>query len=126
MTGLTRRRFLKLTGAAAAGAALFGPGCTGQPAGGRQPATPTSDQAYLAVARGGNPAAITQAAIEALGGIERFVRSGDDVIVKPNICVDYHPPEYAATTNPTVVALSLIHISEPTRPTATARMPSSA
>jgi uncharacterized protein (DUF362 family) len=93
-----------LTGAAAAGAARFGPGCTGQPAGGRQPSTPTGDQAYLAVARGGDPAAITKAAIGALGGIERFVRSGDDVIIKPNICVDYHPPEYAATTNPTVVA----------------------
>jgi uncharacterized protein (DUF362 family) len=26
------------------------------------------------------------------------------VIIKPNICVDYNPPEYAATTNPTVVA----------------------
>jgi uncharacterized protein (DUF362 family) len=104
VTRLTRRQFLKLTGAAAAGAALFGPGCTGQPAGGRQPATPTGDQAYLAVARGGDPAAITKAAIAALGGIERFVRSGDDVIIKPNICVDYHPPEYAATTNPTVVA----------------------
>jgi uncharacterized protein (DUF362 family) len=25
------------------------------------------------------------------------------VIVKPNICTDYHPPEYASTTNPTVV-----------------------
>jgi uncharacterized protein (DUF362 family) len=42
--------------------------------------------------------------VAALGGMERFVRSGDDVIIKPNICVDYHPPEYAATTNPTVVA----------------------
>jgi uncharacterized protein (DUF362 family) len=104
VTRLTRRQFLKLTGAAAAGAALFGPGCTGQPADGRQPAIPTGDQAYLAVARGGDPAAITKAAIAALGGIERFVRSGDDVIIKPNICVDYHPPEYAATTNPTVVA----------------------
>jgi uncharacterized protein (DUF362 family) len=58
----------------------------------------------VAVARGGDPAAITKAAIVALGGIERFVQSGDDVIVKPNICVNYHPPEYAATTNPTVVA----------------------
>ena len=104
MTELTRRQFLKLTGAAAAGAALFGPGCTGQPAGGRQPSAPTGDQAYLAVARGADPAEITRAAIVALGGIERFVRSGDDVIVKPNICVAYHPPEYAATTNPTVVA----------------------
>jgi uncharacterized protein (DUF362 family) len=104
MTGLTRRRFLKLTGAAAVGAALFGPGCTGQPAGGRRPSAPTGDQAYLAVARGDDPAAVTQAAVAALGGIGRFVRSGDDVIIKPNICVDYHPPEYAATTNPTVVA----------------------
>jgi uncharacterized protein (DUF362 family) len=36
--------------------------------------------------------------------MERFVKSGQEVIIKPNICVDYHPPEYAATTNPTVVA----------------------
>jgi uncharacterized protein (DUF362 family) len=36
--------------------------------------------------------------------MERFVQAGDDVIVKPNICVNYHPPEYAATTNPIVVA----------------------
>lgn len=39
----------------------------------------------------------------ALGGIERFLRRGDDVIVKPNICVAYHTYEYAATTNPWVV-----------------------
>jgi uncharacterized protein (DUF362 family) len=43
------------------------------------------------------------AALAAIGGIERFVRSGDDVIVKPNICTDYYPFEYAATTNPQVV-----------------------
>jgi uncharacterized protein (DUF362 family) len=107
MTRLTRRQFLKLTGAAAASVALFGAGCTPQPtetAGRRQPPAPTGDQPYLAVARGVDPAVITRAAVAALGGIERFVRSGDDVIVKPNICVDYHPPEYAATTNPTVVA----------------------
>jgi uncharacterized protein (DUF362 family) len=36
--------------------------------------------------------------------MERFVRRGDDVIVKPNICVAYHTYEYAATTNPWVVA----------------------
>ncbi len=107
MEGLTRRQFLKYTGAAVASAALLGPGCAAQPdeAGADQRSSaPAADQAYLAVARGSDPAAITQAAIAALGGIERFVRSGDDVIIKPNICVDYHPPEYAATTNPTVVA----------------------
>jgi uncharacterized protein (DUF362 family) len=74
------------------------------PAGQRSPTGPTAEQAYLAVCRGADPAAITRAAIAALGGIERFVRPDDDVIVKPNICVDYHPPEYAATTNPIVVA----------------------
>jgi len=46
---------------------------------------------------------MVQAAIKALGGIERFVRPGNDVIVKPNICVAYHSYEYAATTNPEVV-----------------------
>jgi uncharacterized protein (DUF362 family) len=42
-------------------------------------------------------------ALEALGGMGEFVRPGDDVIVKPNICVGYHSYEYAATTNPWVV-----------------------
>ncbi len=65
---------------------------------------PTAEPAYLAVAHGADAAAITRAAIMALGGMERFVKSGQDVIVKPNICVDYHPPEFAATTNPSVVA----------------------
>jgi uncharacterized protein (DUF362 family) len=66
--------------------------------------TPTSTPAYLAVARGPDPSAITRAAIEALGGMATFVSPGFDVIIKPNICTDYHPPEYATTTNPTVVA----------------------
>ena len=47
---------------------------------------------------------ITTAAIAALGGMEKFVRQGNDVIIKPNICTDYHSYEYAATTNPWVVA----------------------
>ena len=106
MTGLTRRQFVRLTGALAGGIALFGPGCAAQQAevaGPREAPVRSAGQADLAVARGTDPEAITNAAISALGGIERFVRSGDDVIIKPNICVDYHPPEYAATTNPTVV-----------------------
>jgi uncharacterized protein (DUF362 family) len=110
MTKITRRQFLTLTGTAA-GVALLGLGCGGhaaetpetlprlQPA-----AAPSGDQAYLSVARGADAAEITRRAMAALGGIERFVKPGHDVIIKPNICVDYHPPEYAATTNPTVVA----------------------
>ena len=106
MQKLTRRQFLKLTGTAAASAAFLSAGCTApaSEAGRRTPPDPTGDQAYLAVGRGSDPEAITKSAIAALGGIERFVKSGDDVIIKPNICINYHTPEYAATTNPTVVA----------------------
>jgi uncharacterized protein (DUF362 family) len=57
----------------------------------------------LVVARGGAPGALVQQALQALGGIERFVKPGNDVIIKPNICVAYHSYAYAATTNPWVV-----------------------
>ena len=53
---------------------------------------------------GADPAELTRRAIAALGGIERFVKPGANVIVKPNICNAYHGPEYASTTNPDVVA----------------------
>jgi hypothetical protein len=65
--------------------------------------TPATGLAYLAAARGQSPTAMVQAAIKALGGIERFVKAGADVIIKPNICVAYHTYEYAATTNPEVI-----------------------
>ena len=59
----------------------------------------------MAVARGGQqPEALVRSAIAALGGMERFVSKGASVIIKPNICVAYHPYQYAATTNPWVVA----------------------
>ena len=105
MNTLSRRDFLKLTGAVGVG--LLGASCnSSKPAATsqRQPVPPTGDQAYLAVAHGADPAAIVKAALAALGGIERFVRQGQDVIIKPNICVDYHTAEFAATTNPQVVA----------------------
>ncbi len=69
----------------------------------QSPAHPPKDAAYLAVAHGENPTEIVETALTALGGIERFVKPGDDVIIKPNICVSYRSFEYAATTNPEVV-----------------------
>ena len=98
---LTRREFVRLMAAAGLGAALTSCGKEGTQ---RERPTPTGEAAYLAVARGDDPKAITGAALAAIGGIERFVKSGDDVIVKPNICVDYRTYEYGATTNPEVVA----------------------
>ena len=58
----------------------------------------------LVVARGDLPEEMVRQAIAALGGIERFVSQGANVVIKPNICVAYHTYEYAATTNPWVVA----------------------
>lgn len=57
----------------------------------------------MAVVEGSDPSEITTQAIEAIGGMKRFVKPGYDVIVKPNICNAYHGPEYASTTNPIVV-----------------------
>jgi uncharacterized protein (DUF362 family) len=57
----------------------------------------------LAVATGPIPSRTVAAAIAALGGIKRFIRAGDVVVVKPNIGWD-RSPEQAADTNPEVVA----------------------
>ena len=75
-----------------------------QEAGGEPTPQPTAGQAYLSVVRGVDPASLTMAALAALGGIERFVKSGYNVIIKPNICTDYYSYEYGATTNPIVIA----------------------
>jgi uncharacterized protein (DUF362 family) len=66
--------------------------------------SPPEGAAYLAVARGENPTTLVQRSVSALGGIERFVKPGNDVIIKPNVCVPNRAPQYAATTNPEVIA----------------------
>ncbi|MGD8554910.1 MAG: DUF362 domain-containing protein [Anaerolineales bacterium] len=62
-----------------------------------------SGPAYLGVARNGEPRDLVRSAVSAIGGMRAFVRSGDRVLIKPNICVSYRSYEYAATTNPWVV-----------------------
>ncbi len=56
-----------------------------------------------AIVRGGDAAEQVRQAIKALGGMSRFVQSGQNVVIKPNIGWD-RSPEQAATTNPLVVA----------------------
>jgi len=100
---VSRRRFLKW--GIAAGAALYGVSYLGS----RKWPSPLKEfrpnelRKVLAVARGEDPAALTRKAIEALGGMDRLVCRGDVVVVKPNIAFN-SAPEYAATTNPQVVA----------------------
>jgi len=62
-----------------------------------------AEAADLAVVTGPSPEKITRAAIDALGGMSRFVSRGDIVVVKPNMAWD-RPPELAANSNPEVVA----------------------
>lgn len=106
-----RRDFLH--GMMLIGAGGFLAACKAQPVVEEQPAQVVartdenqvaSDQAYLAVARGEDPSVLTERALLAIGGIERFVKKDADVIIKPNICTDYYTYEFAATTNPIVVA----------------------
>lgn len=133
MTKPSRRDFLKL-GAAALGSAALGPmlasceadreAATAPVASPLPPTSPptaanlaTANTATeptitptavslpdLAVARNGDPEEMVRRALAALGGMSRFVSKGANVIIKPNICVAYNPYEYAATTNPWVVA----------------------
>lgn len=117
MTNVTRREFLRWVAAGlgplAAGWLLSACGMQKVPTPTVPPpthvppsttATPSAAYPDLVVARGGEPEELVRQALSALGGMEQFVRPGDDVIVKPNICVAYHTYEYAATTNPWVVA----------------------
>jgi len=56
----------------------------------------------VAVVEGNKPAEITLAALAILGGIGKFVKKGDVVVLKPNMAWE-KPLEAAATTNPDIV-----------------------
>jgi uncharacterized protein (DUF362 family) len=102
---LNRREFLEAI--AGISAALFVGGCRrGEQASGvasTVPRAPAFDVKTLAVGSGDDPAKNTRIAIDALGGMGKLVRSGDFVVIKPNIAWN-RPPDAAATTNPEVVA----------------------
>jgi uncharacterized protein (DUF362 family) len=57
----------------------------------------------LVIAKGDSPQSITKAAVDALGGINKFISKDDIVLIKPNIGWD-RVPEQAANTNPEVVS----------------------
>ena len=56
----------------------------------------------LVAVRGGEPDVMFQKGIEALGGIQAFVKKGQKVVVKPNIGWDVSP-ERGGNTNPRLV-----------------------
>ena len=56
----------------------------------------------LVVSHGNDPAKITRSAVEALGGMKRFVKPGQKVVIKPNMSFA-SGPERGANTHPAVV-----------------------
>lgn len=92
---MKRRDFIR-NAAIGSMALRFGPGLDGG-----RPAAPAGP-ALLAAVEGESPAAITKAAVAALGGMGKFVGRGDRVVIKPNVGWD-RTPEMAACTNPEVV-----------------------
>lgn len=67
------------------------------------PTAAANSYPYLVVTHGTDPEQMVRQGMQALGGMERFMKPGADVIIKPNICIGYYTYEYAATTNPWVV-----------------------
>ena len=64
----------------------------------------------IAVAKG-SPAAAARAAVDLLGGMGRFVKAGDKVVIKPNMSFA-RSPEEAANTHPDVVREVLVLCKE--------------
>src|SRR4030042_5824463 len=88
---INRRKFLKT---AAAGVAF---GLVGNPS-----SAVAKEEFDLAVISG-EPVAATKKALEAMGGITRFVKKGQRVVLKPNMSFS-RTPDFGATTHPLVVA----------------------
>ena len=61
------------------------------------------DRLRTVAARGPDPRVNVRRAVAALGGMERFVRAGETVLIKPNVGWD-RLPEQAANTDPNVIA----------------------
>ncbi|HEX9048696.1 MAG TPA: DUF362 domain-containing protein, partial [Verrucomicrobiae bacterium] len=53
----------------------------------------------LAIAHGSEHEKTIRAALGGLGGMDRFIKPGDVVVIKPNVAFD-RPPALAATTHP--------------------------
>jgi uncharacterized protein (DUF362 family) len=89
-SGISRRQFLKTT---AAGAAIA--------LAGFEVAISKDEQDLVVMS--GDPADATRKALEAMGGISRFVRKDQRVVLKPNMSFS-NPPDLGSTTHPLVVA----------------------
>lgn len=102
---MQRRRFLTALGVGAWAGAGLALGGYGRRLDAGEPSAGTPD---LVAIRNGEPEALFDHGIKALGGMGRFVKKGQKVVVKPNIGWNVSP-ERAANTNPRLVRRIVEH-----------------
>lgn len=90
---MNRRDFLKITAVAGVGLSVNR----------LVNAADVIEKPDIVVVKGVSASSITRAAINAMGGMKKFISKGDIVVVKPNMAWD-RTPEQAANTNPEVVS----------------------
>lgn len=56
----------------------------------------------MVISHGANPAALARSAVDALGGMKRFVKPGNKVVIKPNMSFG-SGPEAGSNTHPAIV-----------------------
>jgi uncharacterized protein (DUF362 family) len=66
---------------------------------------------HVGVARGDRVPAMVRAAVDAIGGIGRFVQRGDVVVIKPNVAFE-RPAVLGATTHPEVLTAMINLVRE--------------
>lgn len=123
-----RRKFLERAGKLAGGLLLAGAlgslaSCAAKDTAGTAPAStpkvtsapasaPSGAGADLGIASGGgDPGVLARKAVDALGGMGRFVKAGDVVVIKPNASF-MDGPEGGTSTHPAVVAQVVAMCSE--------------
>lgn len=92
---MKRRKFLKTT--------ALGTAAITFPLGAGHLFADASKNTQVVFVKNGEPDALVKAALKELGGIDKFIAKGDNVVIKPNMGWD-RTPELAANTNPEVVA----------------------
>src|SRR5512138_3638921 len=88
-SSVSRRRFLEVAGGTALLGGLYGltflnDGSLAKPRS-RPPARPDDTDLVVVEGTPNDYAAITERAVEEFGGIEKFVRKGDHVVLSPNM-----------------------------------------
>ena len=102
---MDRRRFMIRSAQVVGGSLLLPWARALATSGGSDSTSVTPNVPDLVLAKGEAKAA-THAALDAIGGIERFVRPKNVVVVKPNASFEC-PPDWGATTHPDVLSAVL-------------------